>query len=96
MSKAPKKKLSFEEKMAQEQPQFVGEVVGLSVDQLRGRLGDICKASSENDENQKNDEELTQAKAHAKELAQTYAEPRKELKKKIKFLVSLIREKGGA
>jgi len=96
MAKAPKKKLTFEEKMEKEDSAFVGEVVGLSVDQLRGRLGDIAKAQSEHDENQKNDEQLSAAKAEVKELASVYTEPRKENKKRIKYLVSLIKEKGGA
>jgi hypothetical protein len=96
MGKAPAKKKSFEEKIAEEMPEFVGEVVGLSVEQLKGRLGDIAKAQQENDDNQKADEELQQAKAHTKELNSTYTEPRKALKKKTKYLCGLVKEKGGA
>lgn len=89
-------KKSFEEKIQEEMPDFVGEVLGLTVQDLNNRLAAIAKASHENDENQKNDEELNQAKAHARELGQTYAEPRKALKKKTKYIVKLIQEKGGA
>ena len=96
MAKAPAKKKSFEEKIQDEMPEFVGEVVGLTVDQLKQRLGEIAKAQQENDDLQKADEELAEAKAHAKELNQTYTEPRKALKKKTKYICGLIKEKGGA
>lgn len=90
-----KEKKSFTEKVQEEMPEFVGEVVGLSVDDLNKRLAALAKASQENDENQENDKELEQAKAHARELGETYREPRKAIKKKTKYIVALIKEKGG-
>jgi hypothetical protein len=90
-----REKRSFVEKVQIEMPEFVGEVQGLSVDDLNGRLAVIAKAQQENDENQENDEELAAAKLNAKELGDAYREPRKALRTKTKYLVLLIKEKGG-
>ena len=95
MAKVPKAKKTFVEKVQEEMPDFVGEVVGLSVDDLNKRLAAIAKASQENDENQEKDEDLAKAKLLAKELGDDYREPRKTLKKKTKYIVALIKEKGG-
>lgn len=88
-------KKSIVEKVQEEMPEFAGEVAGLSVESLNQRLATIAKAQQENDEAQEDDEDLGKAKAHAKELGAAYREPRKALKLKSKYIVGLIKEKGG-
>ena len=90
--KAPK---SFEEKVDAKFPGFVSEVIGLSADQLKTRLGEIAKALQENEDKRDADEELGDAKALAKELGEAYSGPKKDFKMKTKYLVKLIQEKGG-
>jgi len=96
MAKGFKQKKSFSEKIQDEMPEFADEVAGLNVPDLNARLAAIARAQQENDEKQEEDEELQEARTTASELAKAYTEPKKALKLKTKYIVKLIKEKGGA
>ncbi len=90
-----KAKKSFEEKVQAEYPEFVGEIVGLSVDQLNGRLAEQAKAAEWNETSKEEDEDLEKAQALASELGAPYRDAKKEIRLKSRYLIKLIKEKGG-
>ncbi len=90
------KKLSVSEKVRQEHPEFVTEVVALSVEELNARLATHAKQVAEIEDSKEADEELAQAREVAKTLAAPYAEAKKTIQNKTRFIVELIKEKGGA
>lgn len=89
-------KLSISEKVRQDHPDFVAEVVGLSVEELNSRLASHAKQVAEVEDAKEADEELADAREVAKTLAAPYAESKKTINQKTRFIVELIKEKGGA
>lgn len=89
----PKQTLS--EKVHKEMPEFAGEVAGLSVDDLNGRLATLAKASEENSQMKEEDDRLEEAQREAKELAAPYKDAEKAIRTKSRYIISLIKEKGG-
>lgn len=90
-----KAKKSLQEKVQEEQPEFAGEVAGLSVDQLNARLADQAKAAEWNEQAKEDDEELEEAQAHASELGAPYRDAKKAIRLRSRYLIDLIKEKGG-
>lgn len=86
------KKQSFEEK----NPEFVGEVAGLSREDLKTRLAKQVQGIRDAEELKKNDSELNECKASLKELNAPHNDTKKELKAKLDYISKLIEEKGGA
>lgn len=76
-------------------PSFVEETNGMSVSDMNARLNKLVKNNDEiqtaMDENQK----INEAKELLKELKGPYTDGIKENKLKIKYLIELIKEKGG-
>ncbi|CAM6004874.1 unnamed protein product [Sphagnum balticum] len=95
MGKTKKAKKTADEKFQEEYPEFVGEVVGLSVDQLNSRLAEQAKAAEWNETTKEEDEELEEAQKAASELAAPYRDAKKAIRAKSKYLIKLIKEKGG-
>lgn len=93
-----KKTGSLLERVDEKYPGYAGEVVGLSVQQLDQRIADMQKTleDSETHRDEKFGEELASLKAKAAEINGSYNDVKKAVALKTKFLVSLIREKGGA
>lgn len=77
-------------------PSFVEETNGMSVADMNARLNKLVKNNDEiqtaMDENQK----INEAKELLKELKGPYTDGIKENKLKIKYLIEMIKEKGGA
>jgi hypothetical protein len=89
-------KKSVQEKVQQEYPEFVTEVVGLSEDQLNGRLATLAKNLEESENAKEADEELADAQILASELSGPYKDAKKALRLKSKYVISLLRDKGAA
>ena len=90
-----KPKKSLQQKVQEEMPDFAGEVAGLSVDQLNNRLAEQAKAGEWNEQAKEDDEELEEAQATASELAAPYKDVKKAVRLKSRYLIALIKEKGG-
>ena len=90
-----KAKKTLEEKMKEEQPEFAGEVAGLSVDQLNGRLAELAKAAEWNEQAKEDDEDLSEKQAAASEAGAPYRDAKKAIRLKSRYLIKLIQEKGG-
>lgn len=95
MAKMKKEKLTFEQKVQKDMPEFTGVVDGLSVDQLEKRLSDIAKATEILEQKKEQDEELAKAKANAAELGAVYRDGKSANRVKTRYIVGLIKEKGG-
>ena len=91
-SKTP---LTFTEKVQREFPEFTDSCQGLSVQQLENRIATYQKELQESEDFRAKDEGLARAKAEAKELAAPYNEVAKAVGTKTRYLIELIREKGG-
>jgi predicted DNA-binding ArsR family transcriptional regulator len=86
------------EKVDKEYPNYSQEVLGLSVQQLEKRIADMQKglvdAATFRDE--KFGDEIRSLKEQLKDKNSSYTDIKKAVGLKTKYLVSLIREKGGA
>lgn len=91
-----KTKKSIETVVQSEMPEFAGEVAGLSVEELHVRLSQFAKAREENSELKEADEELEEARKLVSELSAPFREAEKALKIKSKYIIALIKEKGGS
>lgn len=91
-----RQKKSLQEKIQAEMPEFVGEVSALSSDQLNGRLAKLAKDAEANEQAKEDDEELEEAHTHASELGAPYRDAKKALRLKTRYIISLLKEKGGA
>jgi hypothetical protein len=95
MAKPKKEKLSFEQQFQKDNPDFASEVAGLSVQDLNNRLAELAKANEWNETKKEEDEDLEKAKGLASELAAPYRDEKKALRVKSKYVIGLIKEKGG-
>jgi hypothetical protein len=91
-----RQKKTIQETVQAEFPEFVGEVSGLSADQLNNRLATLAKNLEESETAKEDDEELEEAKAHASELGAPYRDAKKALRLKSKYVISILKEKGAA
>jgi len=91
-SKVP---LTFSQKVQKDMPEFTGSCDGLSVQQLETRIATYQKELQDSEEFRAKDEALAAAKAEAKEFAAPYNEVSKAVGIKTRYLIELIREKGG-
>lgn len=91
-----RQKKTFTQKVQEEMPEFANEVAGLAVSDLNGRLAVLAKANEENEQLKENDEDLIAAKNEASELAAPFRDAKKALRLKTRYVVALIKEKGGA
>lgn len=91
-----KPKKALKEKVQTLFPDFTSEVDGLPVDSLEKRLNTYAKRAEEIEEAKENDEELERTKELAAELAAPYREGKTEVRHKMRYLIALIKEKGGS
>ena len=89
-----KNKLSVYDKVRKEYPEFVEEVVGLSVEELNNRLAMNAKQVAEIEDAKEADEALFSLKEEVKLMSAPYSEAKKALNQKTRFIVELIKEKG--
>lgn len=83
------------DKVVKELPEFVEEVASLSVEQLNDRLAQFAKDSEAVDDAKEADEALAEAREVAAQLAAPYADSKKVLKLKTRYIIGLIKDKGG-
>ena len=86
---------SLTETVQSEYPEFADEVLALNVEQLEKRIANYQKELADSEEHKANNEVLKSVKAQYDELKGPYEDVKKAVKLKTKYLVSLIREKGG-
>lgn len=94
----PRTAKTLMEKVDEKYPNYSQEVMGLSVEQLDKRIVEMQKTleDSENHKEEKQGEALKKLKEDMKTINGPYADVKKAVALKTKFLVSLVREKGGA
>lgn len=92
-----KEEKSVREKMLKSDggEEFVGEVEGLSVEQLEKRLSDLAKGLEANARAKKDDEGLEDARAEVRKLSGPYNDTAKAVRLRTKFVIELIGQKGG-
>ena len=95
MGRPKQEKKSPQQKFEEENAEFVGEVVGLTVGELNSRLAELAKATEWNQQSKEDDEDLEEKKKAASEAAAPYRDAAKALRLKSKYLIKLIKEKGG-
>lgn len=91
--KKPKK--SVEERIKKDSPEFVAEVVALSVDELNARVLTLTKELEQIEETKEEDVELQSARELVAEYSGPYNEGKRVAKLRTKYLIQLIKEKGG-
>ncbi len=88
-------KQSVTEKVQKEMPEFAEEVNALSVDQLNNRLAQCAKDAETIAQTQEEDQELETARATATALNAPYIDGKKAIRLKSRYIIALIKEKGG-
>lgn len=100
MTKArkPRGPKSLLEKVDDKYPEYANEVAGLNVQQLDQRIAELQKTLEDAAKfhEDKNSEAITGLRAQLKDLNADFGDVKKAVALKTKFLVSLVREKGGA
>lgn len=89
---------TLQEKVDAKYPKYSGEVMGLSVAQLDQRIAELQKTLEDaaQFQEEKNGEAMKTLAAQLKDLRADYGDAKKAVVLKTKYLVSLVREKGGA
>lgn len=90
-----KNKKSLPEQMHENNPEFAAEVAGMSAEQLNARLAQLAKDAEAVSDAKEADEELEKAKALVSELSAPYRDAKKAIRLKSRYVISLIKEKGG-
>ncbi len=75
--------------------EFIDEVVGLSVKALEDRIVNLQKGLDESRAHKEENIALRTAKEEVAELNGPYADVEKAVKVKTKYIIELIKEKGG-
>lgn len=89
---------TLQEKVDSKYPKYSAEVMGLSVPQLDQRIATLQKTLEDavQFQEEKNGEALKSLAAQLKDLKADLGDTRKAVALKTKYLVSLVKEKGGA
>lgn len=90
-----KPKVSVSEKVQKEMPEFADAVAGLSVEELNARVTQCAKDSEQIQDAKEADEALEDAKELSRQLAAPYREGLSANRLKTRYLIALIKEKGG-
>ena len=90
-----KQKKTIEERVQADYPEFHSTVATLSVTELEKRLSEYAKHRNQVEESQEADEDLEMAKAQVSELGAPYRDAKKEINMKSKYIINMIKEKGG-
>jgi hypothetical protein len=94
MAKPSKK--SLKQKVQELYPDFAGDVDSLPVELLEKRLTTYAKRAEEIEEAKENDGELERTRELLSELGAPYRDGRKEVRYKSRYLITLIKERGGS
>jgi prefoldin subunit 5 len=97
MAKKVRKTGSLMEKVDTKYPGYSDEVLGLGVEQLEKRIVEMQKGLEDASQflEEKSGEAIKSLKEELKELKAPYTEVKAAVALKTKYVVSLIREKGG-
>ena len=95
MARPKKEPLTLAGKVQKEMPEFASEVLKLDTQGLKNRIATYAEELEKSEECMESDDELKSAKLEAKELAAPYGDVRKAVRLKTRYLLSLIKEKGG-
>lgn len=87
-------KKSVQEKVQGEFPDFATEVAGMTPEELDRRLLSMAKDLEESELAREADEELTEAKAVARELGAPYRDVKKAVTLKTKYIIAMLKDKG--
>lgn len=90
-----KSKKDIQKIMAENNPEFVDECQSLSVEQLDARLAQCAKDAEAADEIKDADVKYQAAKEEAKELGACHRDAKKAIKLRSRYLIALIKERGG-
>lgn len=85
---------SIEEKIKAAAPDFVVEVIGLSVEELDARILGLAKEIESIQDAKEADEEYQAARDLVREMGAPYNESKRGAQLRIKYLIQLIKEKG--
>lgn len=88
-------KMSIQEVVQKKLPDFADAVAGLSVADLEKRLNTYAKEAERVEEAKEGDEALEKAKEQASEYAAPYRDAKRDIRLKSRYIISLIKEKGG-
>ena len=86
---------TIREKVEGEYPEFVDDVIGLNEAQLRARLSTYAIELTKSEQAKEEDQEYQAAKTLASDLGAPYRDVEKALKLKRKYIIELIKDKGG-
>ncbi len=90
-----KNKVSLEDKIRKDNPEFADEVNRLDVQALDKRLSDLAKGAEDVEDAKEADEGLEQARAQVNELAAPYRDAKKAIRLKMRYIIAIVKEKGG-
>lgn len=76
-------------------PDFTSEVGALPLDSLEKRLSSYAKRAEEIEEAKEGDEELERTKELLSELAAPYRDGKKEVRLKSRYIIAMIKDRGG-
>ena len=94
-ARAPKVPLTFAQKVEKELPEFTAEVAGLDVQAIKNRIANYAKELEDSEQHKENNQELADAQAEVTTLAGPYKDVRKAVRMKTRYLLGLMKEKGG-
>jgi len=86
-------KKSVQEKIREENPEFVEACKSLTLAELDNRLAGLAKDAESVDEARESDEKLANAKEEASSLGAPYRDAKKAIKLKTKYILELIKER---
>jgi hypothetical protein len=86
---------NYKKKVETNYPDFVSEVVGLSIENLESRILMYTKERERFLDQKEKDEELQKVSELKKELEAPYRENATAIGLKVKYLLGLLEEKGG-
>ncbi len=95
MGRPKKEALTFEAKVQKEMPEFALEVAKLDVQALKNRIATYARELSESEDQKENDDDLKSAILQAKEMGAPYRDVKKAVATKTRYLLGLIKDKGG-
>lgn len=91
-----KPKKSVEDKVQKQYPDFAIECSRLSVADLNTRLLNYAKHAEEIEDSKDADVKLEEAKAMASELGAPYRDAKKAVRLKMRYIMGMIKDMGGA
>jgi hypothetical protein len=82
-------------KIEKELPEFVSEVLGLSVENLDCRLASLSKQLEEVRQSMQDNEAILAAREELNLLSAPFKDAKKFIQLKTQYIIDLIKEKGG-